>query len=78
MVFNPQNTHKTALNQAYQGLNEADKTRIKISILTICEISEPTFYRWLKEPQLVSKANRFQIANLFGNDVNVLFNPKNQ
>jgi hypothetical protein len=76
MVFNP--TTANLLQEAYQALSEADKSRLKIAICSICEISEPTFYRWLKEPAQVSKSNRFQIANLFGQDINTLFNPKNK
>lgn len=77
MVFNPQ-TKGTNLQTAYNSLADADKSRIKTSILTICEISESTFYQWLKTPALIRKSDRFQIANLFGIEPNQLFNPKNQ
>lgn len=77
MVLNPQ-TKGTSLQTAYNALTDADKSRIKTSILTICEISESTFYQWLKNPALISKSDRFQISNLFGAEPNQLFNPKNQ
>jgi hypothetical protein len=74
MVFTPtENPFKTA----YQGLSDKDKTRIKITVQTIFEISEATFYRWLSNPEEISKGARFHIANLFGKDSAELFKPKN-
>lgn len=77
MVHNPQQTTSvTPFMAAYYKLSENDRQRIKISVCTICEISKKTFYEWLKKPDLISKSNRFHIANLFGIDSSELFNPK--
>lgn len=61
------------LCKAYDSLTNDAKRFVRANILAACEISESHFYKWLKDPEIISKPNRRCIANAFHKEVTQLF-----
>ena len=71
MILSPEIKSDNADNEfckAYSALNYNDKARIREAIVVSCDITESTFYNWVKHPELVScKLHRRYIAYLMFN-----------
>lgn len=76
MVMTPQ-TQTTSFKAAYDALNEIDKPRLRGLVCMLCDISEKTFYDWLKDLTLISPSHRWCIAQLFNQEVQTLFKTSN-
>ena len=64
----------TEFGKAYKALDKDTKRRAKENICATCEISEGTFYDWLKNSQLIKRNDRRFIAEVvFGVPVKTLF-----
>ena len=77
MVLNPP-VNKTPFESAYDSLSVDDKYRVKTTIMAICSVSAKTFYSWMHSPDLISKGDRFHIANILGRNIEDLFPKPNQ
>lgn len=62
-----------AFEEAYGKLSKKDRSRVRFIIMNGCEISETTFYDWLKRPDLVGRNARLFIATTFDVEIIDLF-----
>jgi len=70
----PKHPPPTALQAHYNSLCDHNKERARIILTTFLKISETTFYRYLKEPSNISKANKWFICKVFNVSPEQLFN----
>ena len=76
MVLSPPPT-KNAFQLAYEGLNDHDKERMRDLVCISCSVSKKQFYVWLKDPNVMSKMNKYTVALLFDQEPAILFKPLN-
>ena len=67
-------TTQNNLESHCNSLCDHDKQRARTIIMCTLEISEPTFYRYLKQPETISKPDKYFISQVFDIEPKQLFN----
>lgn len=61
------------LKPYYLGLKETRKTSFRNAVMTACEITEKTFYRWIENPSQIKRPNRLVFVEKSGKSEKFLF-----
>lgn len=61
------------LKKWYEGLTPKDQLRVKTSIITLCDISEKTFYNYLNGIHEVPKLTQTAICSVAKKPITKLF-----
>ncbi len=60
------NQHKITLLGYYDKLPKSEFILFRNRICSECQVSLPTFYRWLRKPEEVTPGNRLIVENIVG------------
>lgn len=60
------NQQKITLLGYYDKLPKSEFILFRNRICTECQVSLPTFYRWLRKPEEVTPGNRLIVENIVG------------
>jgi len=60
------NQQKITLLGYYDKLPKSEFILFRNRICTECQVSLPTFYRWLRKPEEVAPGNRLIVENIVG------------
>lgn len=61
-----ENQQKITLLGYYDKLPKSEFILFRNRICTECQVSLPTFYRWLRKPEEVAPGNRLIVENIVG------------
>ena len=64
------NQQKITLMGYYDKLPKSEFILFRNRICTECQVSLPTFYRWLRKPEEVAPGNRLIVENIVGQKLN--------
>lgn len=61
-----ENQQKITLLCYYEKLPKSEYILFRNRICSECQVSLPTFYRWLRKPEEVAPGNRLIVENIVG------------
>lgn len=61
-----ENQEKITLLGYYEKLPKSEYILFRNRVCSECQVSLPTFYRWLRKPEEVAPGNRLIIQNIVG------------
>lgn len=64
------NQQKITLRGYYNQLAKSDFVLFRNRVCSDCDVSLPTFYRWLRNPADVAPGNRLIVENIVGQKLN--------
>lgn len=64
------NQQKITLMGYYDKLPKSEFILFRNHVCTECQVSLPTFYRWLRKPEEVAPGNRLIVENIVGQKLN--------
>jgi phage antirepressor YoqD-like protein len=76
MAFDHTTYEKNSFLAYYDNLNSNERIRLRDIAIICCDISESTFYLWLKDFTVITRPHRWIIAKVFNVDQAELFKPK--
>lgn len=64
-----ENQQKITLLCYYENLPKSEYILFRNRVCSECQVSLPTFYRWLRKPEEVAPGNRLLVENIVGHKI---------